>query len=324
MGESKLTNPYKDRPQIGISRCLLGENVRYNASHKLDNYIKNKLGKFVDFVPICPEVEIGMGTPREAVQLFEINGEVKMISENSKTDFTNEMNDWAAKKALDIKDLNLCGFILKSKSPSCGVFRTRLYRDNKPPSLNYSGLFTQALKKELPQLLIEEEGRMHDDVIRDNFIERIFINHSWSKLLEVPTVSKFIKFHESLKYTIMSHSPKLQKELGHIVASVNKNRLKEALDTYYKLLIVCLGNYANIKSHRNVLDHIAGYFKNDISNDEKKEIKRLIENYYDGFTPLIVPITILNHYKNKYNKEYLMNQVYLDPHPLELLLRNHI
>lgn len=322
--EIDIKKELQDRPKIGISRCLLGDSVRYNGGHKLDHYLKDRLGKYVDFVPICPEVEVGMGIPREAVQLFEINGEVKMLGQKTKTDFTKNIETWSEKKILQIKDLSLSGFILKSKSPSCGVYRTRLYREDKPPSLNSRGLFARELIREIPQLLIEEEGRLNDNVIRDNFIERVFINHRWIKFKEDPTINSFIVFHECLKYTLMSHDQKIKKKLGQIVANTTKDSFLVDLDKYYLLLTECLGNYADKKSHRNVLEHIVGYFKKDITKDEKVEIKTLISNYSNGYIPLIVPITILNHFTRKYSKEYLKKQFYLNPHSLELLLRNQI
>lgn len=319
-----MGNNKTEKPIIGISRCLLGENVRYNCGHKLDNYIKYTLGKFVDFKPICPEVEAGMGVPREAVQLHEINGEVKMLGEHSREDFTSIMNNWLDKRIEELKLTNFSGFILKSKSPSCGVYRTRLYRDNKPPSLDYRGLFAQRLVKEFPILLVEEEGRLNDPVIRDNFIERVFINFRWLKIIKNPDIGTIMKFQEYMKYILMSHSPKLQKELGALIANMSKKTLKEDIKRYYTLLNRCLATYSTKKSHRNVLEHIMGYFKKDLTGDEKQELRELIVSYDSGLIPLIVPITILNHFTRKYSSEYLKNQFYLNPHSLELLLRNHI
>lgn len=313
-----------NKPKIGISRCLLGANVRYNGGHKLDHYIKDTLGEFVEFVPICPEVEAGFGIPREAMELYEDSDGIKLVEKNSREDLTPTMNSWIEGKIPEIKEWDLCGFILKSKSPSCGVFRTRLYRENKPPSLNSRGLFAKELIDSIPEMLIEEEGRLHDPIIRDNFIERIFINLRWKEIIDEPTVTKLMKFHEYIKYTLMAHSPKLQKDLGKIVASSTKNTLDSDYNSYYSLLNNCLAIYSDKKNHRNVLDHIMGYFKRDLTADEKAELKELIENYSRGLVPLIVPITLLNHYVRKYKQDYLRTQFYLNPHPLELMLRNHI
>jgi uncharacterized protein YbgA (DUF1722 family)/uncharacterized protein YbbK (DUF523 family) len=312
------------KPKIGISRCLLGENVRYNGGHKLDHYIKETLGEFVEFIPICPEVEAGLGVPRESLELNEVESDIRLIGKNSREDYTDKIDSWLDRKIPEIDSWDLCGFILKSKSPSCGIYRTRLYRESKPPSLNSRGLFAKRLIESYPTHLVEEEGRLHDPIIRDNFIERVFINLRWREFVKEPSVSKLMKFHQDLKYTLMCHSPWLQKELGKVVAAATYGNLDYDIDNYYKKLNSCISEYSSKKSHRNVLDHIMGYFKKDLSGDEKAELKEIIANYSRGLVPLIVPITLINHYVRKYNQDYLKTQFYLNPHPLELMLRNHI
>lgn len=314
----------RNKPRIGISRCLLGEAVRYNGGHKLDSYIKFNLGEYVEFVEFCPELEAGFGVPREAVQLHERGEETLMLGQNSDKDFTGMMNRWLDKRVPGIVELNLDGFILKSKSPSCGIYRTRSYREGMAPNLNSSGLFARRLKEMNPLLVMEEEGRLHDPFIRDNFVSRIFINQMWREVLEDLSVSRVMKFQEVMKYTLMAHSPKLQKEMGALVAGFSSDSLSDGIKKYYTLLCECLSIYATKKSNRNVLDHIMGYFKKNLDGDEKKELKEVIDHYVHGVVPLIVPITLLNHYVRKYNEKYLKGQNFLNPHPLELMLRNSI
>lgn len=313
-----------DRPKIGISRCLLGESVRYNGGHKLDSYIKYNLGEFVDFIEFCPEVEAGFGVPREAVQLHENGDEIVMLGMQSGKDYTNEMNNWLDRRVPEITAMELDGFILKSKSPSCGLYRTRCYREGKAPNLSATGFFAKRLKEFNPYMVIEEEGRLHDPVIRDNFVTRIFIHLKWRRLIEELSIHRLMKFQEEIKYTLMAHSPKLQKSMGFLVANTKSGELEYKIHEYYEMLNECLSKFATKKSNRNVLDHIMGYFKNELSSDEKVELKELIEQYHKGIIPLIVPVTLLNHYINKYNSTYLKDQTFLKPHPVELMLRNSI
>jgi len=312
------------KPKIGISTCLLGEAVRYNGGHKLDHYIRDTLGKFVDFVPICPEVEAGFGTPREALHLHETENGVVMLTEKSKEDLTEKMTSWSRNKLKEIEDIELCGYIFKSKSPSCGVYRARIQREEKGVNLNGRGLFAQEFISAYPQLIVEEEGRLHDPVIRDNFIQNIFINHRWNELNKNRSIRGLMKFHESLKYSLMSHSPRILKEMGPIVANSNKIDTDEVFDLYKVKLVEALKELSDKKKNKNVLDHIMGYFKNNLDKSEKAELKEVINNYYNGLLPIIVPITLLNHYVKKYDDIYLQGQFYLNPHPLELMLRNHV
>lgn len=311
-------------PKVGISTCLLGKNVRYNAGHKLDEYLKDVFGKYVEYVPICPEVEAGFGVPRETVQLHEKEDGIKMITLKTNRDLTPQMNAWLDKRLNEIEKMNLTGYILKSKSPSCGVFRTRLYREGKEPSLNGRGLFAKALISKFPELLVEEEGRLHNPVIRDNYIQSLFIHYRWKGLNSNLSVHGLIKFHERIKYTLMSHSPIILKDMGKVVAQTVKGNLEGQSHFYFKKLNEALSQYADIKKNRNVLDHIMGYFKKDLNKDEKAELKEVIENYSNSLVPLIVPITLLNHYVRKYDQKYLKDQFYLNPTPMELMLRNHV
>ncbi len=313
-----------EKPKIGISRCLLGDNVRYNGGHKLDDYIKNVLGKFVEFIPFCPEVEAGFGVPREAVHLNKIENEIFMIGEKTGTDYTNRMNSYLSRKIPDLLNQNLCGYILKSKSPSCGIYRTRVYSENEAPNINGRGLFAEALLNSNCNLLVEEEGRLHNPEIRENFIGRIFINFRWNAFIKEFSVNNFMLFHQSIKYTLMAHSPSNLKEMGKIVANTNPDLLHSSVKDYKILLDKTLKILTDRKKNRNVLDHIMGYFKNDLSSGEKEELKILFDRYYNGLLPIIVPITMLNHYVNKYNNEYLKGQFYLNPHPMELMLLNHV
>ncbi|MBN2616992.1 MAG: DUF523 and DUF1722 domain-containing protein [Spirochaetales bacterium] len=314
----------KGKPKIGISTCLLGENVRYNGGHKMDVYLKKTLSKYVDFYPICPEVECGFGIPREAMQLHYVNDEKRLITINSKVDVTEQINIWLIKRRSYIKELKLNGYIFKSKSPSCGVYRTRLYRENQPPSLDSRGLFADDFINNNPFVPIEEEGRLHDHELRENFIERVFVHMKWAEIENSKGKKDLIDFHESIKYLLMSRHQINLKEMGKIVSNFKDGEIDEIYNKYFMKLSESLAIIATKKNICNVLEHIMGYFKKDLNVDEKQELKEIINNYSDGLVPLIVPITIINHYVRKYNEEYLKKQFFLNPHPLELMLRNHV
>lgn len=311
---------------MGISSCLLGNRVRFDGGHKHDKYLTDTLGKYFEYVPVCPEVEYGLPVPREALRLIGKPEEPRLVTVKTGIDHTDGMKRWAHKKLDELENEDLCGFIFKSKSPSSGLTSVKVYSENGVSIKKGIGIFANALIKRFPLLPVEDDGRLNNPEIRENFIERIFVYKRWRDFLKEQGGAKgLIDFHTDHKYLIMAHSPKHLTELGRIVGAMkNKKSESSVMEQYIKTLMEGLKLYATKKKNRNCLLHITGYFKKDITTEEKKELLEVIENYSKGLIPLIVPVTLIKHYVQKYDKQYLKRQVYLNPHPLELMLRNHV
>jgi len=311
--------------RVGISSCLLGFKVRYDGGHKEDRYITKVLSKYFEFVPVCPEVEMGLPVPRENLRLVKKYNEIRLIGGKTGKDYTDEMINWANKKLQELKSYNLCGYILKRDSPSCGMERVRVYDANGIPQRNGTGIFAKKLIEEFPLLPIEEEGRLNDPAILENFIERVFAYHRiYNFLLNNPTPSKLVSFHTAHKLIIMSHSQKNLKILGQIVAEAGKREINELLEKYLRIFMETLKIKATPKKHANVMYHVIGYLKKFISKDDKEELINIIEEYKKGLLPLIVPITLIKHHLRKCDIEWLKVQIYFNPYPEELMLRNRI
>jgi uncharacterized protein YbgA (DUF1722 family)/uncharacterized protein YbbK (DUF523 family) len=311
--------------KIGISSCLLGNKVRYDGQHKFDHFLAETLGAFMDYIPVCPEVECGLPVPRDAMRLVGDPENPRLVTIKTKTDFTDQMKSWGAKKLDELASENLCGFIFKAKSPSSGMERIKIYPiAGGVAQKNGTGIFADMFMKKFPHLPVEDDGRLHDPEIRENFIERVFAYKRWIEMIEnEDTVHGLIQFHSKHKLMLMAHSPEHYRFAGQITASGDKNNLKSRQSDYLRNMMEGLKKSATLKKNFNVLQHILGYFKNELTSDEKKETLEIMENYKNGLIPLIVPVTLLNHYINKYNQEYLKEQYYLHPHPYELKLRNH-
>jgi len=314
----------QDDIAVGVSSCLLGQEVRYDAGHKHDRYITDVLGRFVRFVPVCPEVEVGMGVPRETVRLVRSKDETRMIAPASGTDHTRAMRVYARRRVAEISKLNLSGYILKKGSPSCGMERVRVYTDNGMPSSSGSGLFAEALTAALPLLPVEEEGRLNDPVLRESFVIRVFAYHRLTRLFAGRwKASDLVGFQAAEKLLVMAHDPRAQKELGRIVAATRELGHARTRDEYRNLFMRALARPATRKRHTNALQHMLGYFKKTLGSAERADIADVIDRYHDGTIPLIVPITLLRHHVKVHRVDYLVGQTYLEPHPAELMLRNH-
>jgi uncharacterized protein YbgA (DUF1722 family)/uncharacterized protein YbbK (DUF523 family) len=311
--------------RLGISSCLLGEKVRYDGGQKLDHFITETLGKFVEFVPVCPEVECGLGIPREAMHLSSSPEGPRLVTIRTQVDHTERMRTWAQKRVVELEQEDLCGFIFKSDSPSSGMERVKIYSPKGMADKTGVGLFAQEFMQHYPLLPVEEEGRLHDPGLRENFLESIFTMKRWRETRALGTKrGHLVDFHTRHKLLIMSHSPKHYGILGKLVAQMKEIPLPEMYERYQTLLMEALRLKTTIKKNANVLLHVMGYFKKNLSPAEKEELLRIVNNYQKGYIPLIVPVTLLNHYMWKYDKTYLKSQYYLDPHPLELKLRNHV
>lgn len=317
-------HPHPGPIRIGISSCLLGNLVRYNGGHQHDPYITGTLGNFFEFVPVCPEVECGLPVPREAMRLVGDPRRPRLVTSKTKLDHTDRMQRWAAVRIKELEVENLHGFIFKNKSPSSGMERVKVYGENSIPRNTGVGIFARAFMDHFPLLPVEDDGRLHDVHLRENFIERIFISKRWRDLVEHnKTRGALVNFHTVHKLLVMAHSIEHYRTLGSLVAHA-KDRDTDTLYTeYLRILTEALQRKCTIKKHVNVLQHMMGYFKKIISADEKQEMLELIEQYKNEHIPLIVPVTLINHYVRKYDQQYLAGQLYLHPHPVELKLRNH-
>lgn len=309
---------------IGVSACLLGEKVRYDAGHKHDRYITDTLGAYFAFVPVCPEVGCGLPTPREAMRLEGDSSAPRLMTRQTRVDKTEQMLAYCEAKITELENEDLCGFIFKKDSPSSGLFRVKVYNNGQATKVG-RGLFAAAMARRFPVLPMEEEGRMNDAPLRENFIERVFSYRRWKNFLaEKPTVGRLVDFHTGNKLLMMAHSPQIYREMGVLVAHGAEKGLPDLLQCYEKLFMKGLALHATVKKNTNVLQHIMGYFKQQLTADEKVELLEVIGQYHDSLLPLIVPMTLLRHYINKYDQQYLKGQVYLAPHPAQLMLRNHV
>lgn len=311
--------------KLGVSRCLLGENVRYDGGHKLDRFLRDTLGPFVHYVPVCPEVECGLPVPREAMRLVGDPDRPRLLTQKTGIDHTERMTSWAGEALDRLEAEGLCGFVFKYGSPSSGMSQVKVYPPGGGvPSRRGVGVFARLFMQRFPLLPVEDEGRLHDPLLRENFLARIFVMRRWRDFLEHgPSPGALVDFHTRHKLLVMAHSIPAYRELGRMVASAGGEKADALAGRYAALLFRALGLLSTVKKNVNVLQHVMGYFKKALGPDEKRELLEVIGAYGRGLTPLIVPVTLLNHYVRKYGQEYLAGQVYLNPHPQELKLRNH-
>jgi len=314
-----------EKIKVGISACLLGQPVRFNGSHKNSPFCSQVLTEWFDYVPICPEVEIGMGVPREPIRLVREDQQirVKNVTDQSR-DYTEQLHDFADSKAPELKDL--CGYIFMQKSPSCGVFRVKVYNLNGIPEVEpATGAYVHQLKKHLPHLPMEEAGRLNDVRLRENFIIRVFANQDWQQnVLAAPEPKNLVAFHTRYKFLLQAHSEQHYRQLGQLVATAGVTPMEELLDQYIAGFMSCLSTVAKVGNHVNVMLHMLGFLKKELPADVKASLLNLIERYQEQAVHLIVPLTLLRHYVELYEIDYLLEQKYLSPYPYELGLRNHI
>ena len=311
--------------RIGISSCLLGQHVRFDGGHKRDAFLVDTFGTFVEWVPVCPEVELGLGTPRESLRLIRRGADVRMVNTRSGRDISDQMRAWAQARADSLAADELAGYVLKKDSPSCGMERVKVYAESGMADKGGRGLFAEALMARFPRLPVEEEGRLSDPRLRDNFVERVFAYVRLRALFAARWgVGDLVRFHTAHKMALLAHSTDLYNEMGRLVArakSVDRASLERR---YRELFMDALAKIATARKHTNVLLHVAGHFKNLLDDDDRGELLSTIEDYRLGLIPLVVPITLIKHHVRVHRVEYLAGQVYLDPHPKELMLRNHV
>ena len=311
--------------RLGISSCLLGQTVRFDGGYKRDGFLSDTFGRFVEWVPVCPEVEAGFGTPREAMRLLNDDGRLRLVTTRGAVDLTDTMVRFARDRVERLDQERLCGYVLKKDSPSCGMARVKVYDKNNVPARTGQGLFATALRARYPLLPIEEEGRLVDPRIRDNFVERVFAYRRVTDLFAVPwTIGALVHFHTAHKLTLMAHSVPAYQALGQLVARAKAVPRVELSQRYTEGFMTALGTIATTRRHTNVLQHMAGYFKTLLDDASRTELSATIEDYRLGLIPLVVPITLLRHHVRHRHVSYLARQVYLEPHPKELMLRNHV
>jgi uncharacterized protein YbgA (DUF1722 family)/uncharacterized protein YbbK (DUF523 family) len=315
----------RETVRIGVSACLLGCKVRFDGGHKRDSFLLDTLSRFVEFVPVCPEVELGLGVPRESLHLERERGEVRLIGNKSRIDHTEAMRDYAAQRIHVLAAYDLSGYVLKKNSPSCGMERVRVYTANGTVSRGGRGLFAKELLQRFTHLPVEEEGRLNDARIRDNFIERVFAYRRMRALFAQDwSHAELIAFHTAHKLQLMAHSPRACEELGRLVANGGRRARDKLRSEYEAAFMTALAQLTTPARHVNVMQHIAGYFHEFLDLAGHAELAGLIEDYRKELAPLIVPITLIRHYARLFDVEYLKGQVYLEPHPKELMLRNWV
>ena len=311
--------------KIGVSSCLLGNNCRYDGAGSKDNFVVEELSKYFELIPYCPE-EMVFGTPRESIRLVEIDGEIRVISNKEHHDVTDKLQKISHTLASKAFDDNLCGFVFKAKSPSCGIERVKLYQNNSNMNEKKAvGLFAKAVKEKEPFLPIEEDGRLNDPWLKENFLMQIFAYKDLKNFLEnEPTFKALVEFHTSYKYLVYAKGQESYKKLGSIVANHDKKSLEDVLVEYKVAFLSALGEKGNISKTYNVLLHIFGYFKKLINKDEKEHILTACQEYKDGIIPLIAVVKLLNLYVKRFDDSYLKTQKFLNPYPKELALRSDI
>jgi len=312
--------------RVGVSTCLLGQEVRWDAGHKRDRFLTDVLAPYFEWVPVCPEVEVGMGIPRRPVRLVRgEGGEPRMLEPTSGRDWTRAMQGYTKKRLRGLAALELCGYVLKSGSPSCGMERVKLYGAGGMPEKSGTGLFAAELLRRFPGLPVEEEGRLHDARLRENWIERVFAYRRLRSLFAGrPSRGRLVAFHTAHKLQLLSHSETHYRALGRLVADAKQTHEAELRERYQAAFMEALARPATPKRHVNVLQHALGHLRGRVAPGVSRELHDLVGDYARGLVPLVVPLTMLRHYVHQLEISYLAGQIYLDPHPKELMLRNHV
>ena len=314
----------KEIIQIGVSSCLLGLEVRHDSSHKRNRFITDILSEHFDFTPFCPEMAIGLGVPRPAIRLVKKGNDVRLVdSKDSSIDHTDKMK---RSSAVYCKQLHqLAGYILKNKSPSCGMERVNLYNSSGMPQKTGVGIFAAELMQRHPNLPVEEEGRLHDAAVRENFIERVYAYHRWQKMLRNGlNISSLMEFHKRHKLMLLAHDEPVYRSLGRLVATAQADKLLTVSEQYISLFMQAMKKRPTRKKHVNVLQHSMGYLKKQLDAEDKNELLNLFDQYVKGEVPLIVPITLLKYHFRKNSHSYINQQLYMNPYPDNLMLRNQI
>lgn len=315
------------RIRIGVSSCLLGRKVRYDGGHKRDAFLTETLEPFVEWVPVCPELELGLGVPREPIRLVGRAEAPRLLAERSGADHTEAMRAWAEERVAELATEDLSGYVTKKDSPSCGMERVRVHPagGGGRPRRDGVGAFTRVLLKTLPLLPVEEEGRLHDPALRESFVERVFAYARWKAALAAGmSRAGLVSFHTAHKLTLLAHHPAAYRRLGALVGGQGRRPMPAVQADYGAGLMEALRVPATRGRHTNVLQHMLGYFREVLGEDDRGELEQVVADFGRGLVPLVVPLTLFRHHVRRHGVEYLAGQVYLDPDPKELRLRNHV
>lgn len=309
--------------RVGISACVLGQPVRFDSGHKISHFVTKELAQFFEFVSVCPEVGMGLPVPRPTIRLMSDEERISLVeTKDASQDHTAALLDYSHKKIEQLQEQNLAGYIVCAKSPTCGMERVKVYNVNGGAEKNGVGLYTQQLMQRMPWLPIEEDGRLNDPVLKENFVARVFCLHDFYQSLgSQPTAGKVVQFHSRYKLLLMAHHPKSYKALGQLVASVSQYSVADFIEQYRLGLMQALTHRISRKNNTNVLMHIQGYFKRSLTSAQKEELAQVINEYRQGLLPLLAPLTLIRHYLSMYPDQYLEQQRYLQPHPQTLRLR---
>lgn len=307
------------RPRVAVSACLLGHEVRYNGGHQRDRFLCDQLAPWVEFVPVCPEVEIGLGTPRETLRLVRTDRGVRLVAPQSGQDHTDQLEEYARTRIEQLRALGICGFVLKRDSPSCGLDRIRVYSQTGAVVARDRGRFAAALLHSWPQLPVEEEGRLRDPVLREHFVERVFALWEWQRFASTRVrPADLVRFHTAEKLRLLAHDPGRAVRLGRLVAQPHP----QAIELYGALYAEALARPVTRARHVNVLQHAAGVLRAFLSPAERREVHDALEGYRRGWLPLVVPVRLLRAFARAANLAWLECQRYWAPYPDELGLRN--
>lgn len=301
--------------KIGISACLLGEKVRYNGGHTQDRFITDTLSEFFEYQPFCPEVAIGLGVPRETMRLVKTDQGIRSIMPKTGGDYTEQLSAYADEVIPTLDQIS--GYVLKSKSPSCGMERVKVYDEKGMPSdVKGVGIYAERLQEKMPDLPIEEEGRLHDPLLKENFIKRVFVYHEWQTLVaDGITADALIKFHARHKMILILHHYGESKDLGRIIAGVTDDTAPEIADEYIAGVMQTLKRMATRRHHGQVLTRIVGTINKQLDEAQKRDILDMINEYTAGELPLSAPVRLIRHYLTAIDDPYIANQSYLQPYP---------
>lgn len=319
-----MTESETNRPVVGISSCLLGQQVRFDGGHKKDGWITGPLAEFFDFRPVCPEVGIGLGVPRPTIHLVGDPAQPRAVgSRDPSLDVTGRLALFARTQIPQLDGIS--GYILKSKSPSCGMARVPVTSEKGMPAKVGVGIYARVVMERMPLLPVEEDGRLNDPVLRENFVTRVYVLHRWQQLrADGLTASKLIDFHARQKYLVMAHSQAAYQRLGQMLSHLKQVDLEAVADMYAAELMAALSRRVTRSRHVNVLHHVMGYLKDHIDAGDKAELIASIEAYRREEVALVVPMTLLRHHLRRHPDPYMEKQVYLAPHPEKLSLRGAI
>lgn len=313
------------KPRVLISSCLLGNNVRFNGGHKHHSLCNNELGQYLDLIPYCPEMEIGLGVPRKPIRLVKDGDTVEARETDNAQINHSEALQSKAQEALKLAPIS--GFIGANNSPSCATLSSKIYSSSGHPIGKGPGIFAASLHESKPELPLEEAGRLNNIAIRESFITRVYTYQSWQQLIQTGLTSrKLVAFHSEHKYLLMCHHYETYKSLGRLVANINKSHLHQQGNAYFCSLMEALSYKPTRGQQCNTLLHIMGYLKRDLCKEDKQELFEYIDQFRNGIVPIIVPISMLKHHlgKHKENLHYILSQRYLNPYPYQLGLRSHI